>query len=183
MSHKPSNAIMTHDEMVAMNKERKLSRLYTKSEEAGECIQTLIQNATTEIVNMSDKISLADTATVKRVTEQYLCACEEVNCLPSKMGLARSFGVSRQAIDSFMARNPEHETTEFLQIVFDTFSEVLSNAALNNSVNMVYTIFVQKAIFGLKEAIQIETVQNGPLSTDGMTAEDVARRYSELPED
>ena len=182
MSHRPSGAIMTHDEMVEMNKERKLTRLNLRSQEAEDCVHTLIQNATTEIVNMSDKISLADTATVRQVTEQYLCSCEEVNVLPAKTGLCRAFGVSRQGVDDYMRRNPEHRTTQYLQIVFDAFSEVLTNAALNNSVNMVYSIFIQKAVFGLKESIAIETVQNNMLNPDGLTAEQIVEQYEALPE-
>ena len=47
-------------------------------------------------------------------------------------------------LDRFCDVNPQHPTTQLLEIVFDAFSEALSNAALAGATAQVYSIFVRQ---------------------------------------
>ena len=176
ISNKPAHEILSYSDMVEMNEAKRLTRLYSKTEDASERVSALIANAAAELDNLPSRISLRDTQTVKAVTRQYLLACEQTGVLPSKMGLARAFGVSRQAIDNFISRNGEHDTTEFLRICFDTFAELLSNSALIGGVHPIMAIFVEKAVFGWKEQNVVEISTPNPLG-ESISQDELAARY------
>ena len=81
-----------------------------------------------------------------------------------------------------MDANPEHDTTMFLEIVLDSFAELLSNSALAGASNMVMSIFILKAVAKWRDNIVIEHTTTEPLAVT-MDAEQVAAKYAELPED
>ena len=184
MSNKPRNRIQTYSEMVQANEERAASRMFSKDVDSAEKISALVSMARQELKDMPDKISLGDTDCVKSITEQYLKSCDEVGVLPSKLGLCRAYGCSRQAVTDYMNHNPRHPTSEYLAIVFDAFNELLSNAALAGSVHPVYAIFLGKAVYGLRDTQTVEVVQpqTGPLFTETNPI-DIANKYNALPED
>ena len=181
MGQKPAHDIMTFSEMLEAEKARSETRLYSKTEDVQEKVQAMIAQTTVDICNLPEKISLNDTQTVKTVTKNYLLACYSNSTIPSKAALCRSFGVSIRAVDDFMSRNTEHETSQFLRLVFDSFADLLANSALVGGTNMVMSIFLLKSIWGFKEGITIETVNN-PLG-DSKSPEEIAQLYNYLPEE
>lgn len=182
MGQKPAHDIMTFPEMLETEKARAETRLYSKTEDMQEKIQTMIGQTVLDIVNLPEKISLNDTETVKTVTKNYLLACYSNGTIPSKAGLSRGFGVSIRAVDDFMSRNPEHETSQFLRLVFDSFADLLANSALVGGTNMVMSIFLLKAIFGFRESIVIETPAADPLGSP-RTPEEIEALYRDLPDE
>lgn len=186
MANKPKGKIMGFPEMVEMNQEiAQTSRLYSKDIDVGDRISAMISDTRQSIEQMPERISLNDTRTVRRVALAYLTACDKGGCLPSKIGLARACGLSRQAIDSFMSQNPGHSTTEFFEVFFDACAELLSNAALIGGVHPIFGIFVAKAVYKWKDVQQVEfTTNNSPLhSENSATADEIAAKYAELPAD
>ena len=184
MSNKPKNTIMSYSEMIEANEVRASSRMFSKDTDSGEKISALVNNTRRELAAMPERISLRDTATVRTVTEQYLKSCDITGVLPSKIGLCRAYGCSRQAVVDYMNNNPQHSTTEYLSIVFDAFNELLSNAALAGSVHPVYAIFLGKAVYGLRDNITLE-VSRPKDDTLGYTdfSPEAIQRFSDLPED
>ena len=47
---------------------------------------------------------------------------------------------------------------------------------------MVLSIFLLKAVFNYKESVVLEAAQSNPLGP-GITAEEIAEKYAELPEE
>ena len=180
MGQQPAHDIMTFPEMLEAEKARAETRLYSKTEDVQAKIQAMIGQTVLDIVNLPQKISLNDTETVRTVTKNYLLASYSNATIPSKAALCRGFGVSIRAVDDFMSRNPDHETSQFLRLVFDSFADLLANSALVGGTNMVMSIFLLKSIFGFKEGITIETTVRDPLG-EPVSAEEIARKYSELP--
>lgn len=178
MSGKPKYPAMTDEQMDAMNLEiRGSNRLYSKTEDTSDKISYLVHNATEAMTNLPEKIALRDTETVKDVSLRYLRSCEQTGVLPSKIGLARACGMTRAAIDDFMRRHPEHETTTFLSLFCDTCAELLNNSALIGGVHPIVAIFCSKAIYKWREAVEIVTPQNTPLGEE--ISEDELRRRIE----
>lgn len=173
----PANGIMSIGEMVEMEKARTGTRLFSRNEDSEEKIRKLIATTTLELVNMPAKADLQDTKLVKEVVKAYLISCYEAGTVPSKQGISRSLGLSRQGVEQFIQRNPNHSTTEFLQVTFDALADLLSNAALSNSTNMVLSIFLLKAVFGYKEAVSLEITPN-PLGAD-VNPEELYRRIQD----
>lgn len=97
---------------------------------------------------------------------------------------ARACGISRTAIDDYMAKNPSSRTTAFLEVFFDACAELLSNAALIGGIHPIFGIFVAKAIYKWKDVQQVEFVQpqSGPLDCT-VNLEEMAEKHKELPDD
>ena len=143
--------------------QRKTSKLY-KAESAAfvdEKLSDLLKRTTAELVEAAnmEPVSLQDTATVKARTVLYLRACEAASCFPSFAGLARSMGLSRQALYDCIWRKSPPATAAWLEVCRDTFSDILAESALRNNCNSIVSIFLQKAIYGLKETSTIELTQ------------------------
>ncbi len=179
MSNKPANNIMTAEEIEVLAKEQRQSRLYSKDTDASEKISTMVGILSEELVKLPEKISLGDTETVRVVASRYVDACSHSGTIPSKIGLCRALGISRQAVDNYMTRNPNHPTSELLGIIFDSFSEVLNNAALSGSCQPIVSIFVSKALYGWRDTYTIENVP--PADPEpSLTPEQIAEKYENL---
>ena len=126
---------------------------------------------------------MRDTGTVRKVMDSYMKSCDTVGIIPCKSGAARAMGISVQGVRSFMVGNPDHPTTEFLEIVFDLFSETLNNAALSGLSQPIYSIFLQKAIYGMRDNLAIEITQpdRGPLHPQA-TPDEIAQKWAESPD-
>ena len=182
MAKKPAHEIMSPSEMLELAEEQRMTRLYSKVEDSTDKVQALVGTLADELANMPERISLRDTATVKIVAAQYVDACRTVGVIPNKIGLCRAMGISRQAADSFMDRNPDHPTSQFLEIVYDSFAELLSNSALIGASHPIFSIFITKAVYKWRDNISVEYVGNNQNSIYGeYTPEQVVQKYEELP--
>lgn len=167
-------------------RQRKTSKLYRAESAAfvNEQLSALIGKTTAELAEAAttEPVSLQDTNEVKKRTILYLKACEEASCFPSIVGLSRSMGLSRQSLYDCVWRRSPPATAEWLEICRDTFSDILAESALRNNCNSIVSIFLQKAVYGLREAVELIAKTEEPLG-DTVTAEDLARRYADLVED
>ena len=131
----------------------------------------------------NDPVALNDTDIVKSRTIAYISACAEASCFPSVNGWARSMGMSRSAIYDFRNRNPEHETSRWIDLTLDAFSEVLSESALRNNCNSIVAIFIQKAQYGMREQVElIKPVINNSLGLL-QSADEIREKYKDLVDD
>lgn len=161
---KPKHDIMTPSQMDEYNIDKVASsRLYARDVDSGEKVSALVHLAAEGMVNLPEKINLFDVAQVKSVTLEYLRSCERTGAMPSKIGACRSMGITRQAVDRYILQHPDSASAQYLQLLFDACSECLMNGALVNGVQQIPAIFVAKAIYGYREALEIVTPQNTPL--------------------
>lgn len=167
---------------------RKNSSLYKaqSAEFVDEQLAALVAKTAGELVEAAtmNPVSLTDTETVKARTVLYLKACETSSSFPSVAGLARSMGLSRQALYDCIQRNSPRETAEWLELCRDAFSDLLSEAALRNNCNNITAIFLQKALYGLRETTEIVARREdygpqGPL----VPIEQLEAHFAALPDD
>lgn len=178
----PGHSIMSMEQMLAMERERTETRLYDRNEDGDAKIRKLIAQTTTELANLPEKIDIRNVEAVKSVVKAYMLSCYNAGSVPSKSGTCRAMGLSRQAVDSFLSKNSNHPSAEFLRVTFDAEAELLSHAALSNSTNMVLSIFLLKAVFGYKETYVLEApVDNSYV--EELTPDQIAEKYSYLPEE
>jgi DNA-binding phage protein len=161
----------TYPEMVESERERKSTSKLYKAQSAqftGEQLSKLIHKTTAELVDAVDAepVSLKDTMEVKRRSVVYLRACEAASSFPSMMGLARSLGVSRQALYDTIWRKSPPETAAWLTMCRDAFSDVLAESSLKNNCNSVVSIFLQKALYEMRESVEIVAKAEMPLGTE-----------------
>lgn len=183
------NPPMAYSDMVEDAKAvRDNSKLYkAKSLEiSDERISSIVAKCTHDLSVISaheNHITLADTQAVKDYTIAYFTACIQASCFPSVSGWARSMGISRRAIYDFRNNKPEHETSKWIDITLDAFSDILSEAALRNNCNSIIAIFIQKAQYGMREQEEhIKPIMENKLGVIPSSAE-IKEKYKYLPED
>ncbi len=182
------NAPMSYNSMIEDARSVKTnSKLYkAKSLEISDArISELVAQCAVELLNSASckPITLNDTETVKQQTITYISACAEAACFPSVNGWARSMGFSRNALYDFRNRNPEHETSRWIDMTLDAFSEIITQSALRNNCNSIVAIFIQKAQYGMREQNEyIKPIVDDPLGKIA-SREEIIDKYKDLPED
>lgn len=148
--------IMTSKEMIETGKQKRASSAIYKvksMEATDEAIKQTVIKALKEI-ELSDinrRIDLSDIEMLKTITKAYIATCADTSSFPSMSGLARALGTSRQALYWWIHNKPTTETAKWLVTCHDTFSDIIAETALRNNCNPVYAIFIQKAMFGLRD--------------------------------
>ena len=163
-------------------RQRKQSKLY-KAESAAfvnSQLASLINRTTRELadISASPEVSLRNVEEVKRRTILYMKACEEACVFPSIMGLSRSMGLSRQAVYDCMWRKSPPDTAAWLELCRDTFSDILSESNCNS----IVSIFLQKAVYGLRESVEV-VARSEPTQGEYPSYEEIAAKYADLPDD
>ncbi len=181
----------TFPQMVEAEQERKTNRLY-KAESSlfvdGQITDLVTQTADElEAAGNMEPISLTDVDKVKDVTARYIRACAEASTLPSISGLARSLGLSRQAVYDVLARNSPKETARWFALCRDAFAEMLETSSLRNNINTITSIFLLKAGYGYQEKNEIVVTQGNTQNPfDELAPEaaaELAAKYSDIPDD
>ena len=168
-NHGKNTPAQTFTEMVEAGTERRKNSSLYKIQSAAfvdEQLAALVAKTAGELVEAAtaEPVSLMDTETVKARTVLYLKSCEASSSFPSVAGLARSMGLSRQALYDCIQRNSPQDTAAWLELCRDAFSDLLSEAGLRNNCNGVVSIFLQKALYGLRESIEVVAKRDdGPL--------------------
>lgn len=166
-------AMLPVDEMAEALEASKNRNGYTKKlykaeadEHKAEQLREDIANRVEALKRSTDrkKIDFNDFAMVQARTYEYLEACERAAVYPSVMGLAvHGFGISRQALNQYLARNPETQTAEFINEVRDLMADILTNAAIYRNADSVSVIFQLKNHFDHADRVQLEPVTESPL--------------------
>lgn len=169
----------TPEEISSVNKVRALTKAYrTKKEtESTAVIQNLIAKGMENLAmsEVTGKINLADTERVKEQSMIYLNTCMEDGILPDFQSFCLSLGYSRSGVLGYIKRNSEDDPSrEWLIMMRDTFSSMLSQAALGGDVNTIFAIFQQKAMYGWQETSKVEVVHESLLGTP-KTAEEIQK--------
>lgn len=163
---------------VAISTGKYFSKMYSK-EGVMENVKAIVASIGSDVVNVGQKIHLSDTEAVEETTKRYILSCCRVGLLPSKMGLARACGMSVTALSNFIAMHPYHATTDYLQIVFDSFAEMRETAALNGAAHPIVSIFGLKANYGYRENEPVKEAREDPLGEMEDT-DSIAKKYLEL---
>ena len=188
------NLPQTYEQMIETASEKKGGRIYKTTDKienadfTDERIAAIVGGGMTELASIAATgrvLSLSDTEAVKERTILYVRACQESATIPTFSGLARSFGMSQQALSAHMKRNPDSKTTEWLNIVHDSFGDMMAEAASRNLTNTIFSIFSLKCRNNWRETIQIEPPDYDPLGTR-QSSEAIAAKWEEiggLPDD
>ncbi len=183
------NEAQTMGEMVEdMNeaKERGLSTRRGQSiykKESGEYqeekLKSLISMNLKELAEVATKerVSLHDLEEVQRRTVYYMKACEETGTFPTSLGLARSLGYSDRALRYWRSRNPESKIAQWLEMFNDMCADILSQSALKNNANNIMAIFLNKALYEMRETSELVITPHTTEEEYKPSVEEIRRRY------
>ena len=179
---------LTPAQMDAMNSDiLKGNHLYAEGDKGRtEALMNIVSVISQDVLKERERVNLRDTEAVRRIAQSYLDSCKRTGLLPSKSGLARALGYSRQGVWSFMHENYNHRTTEFLSILYDAFAEAIDVAALGGSAHPIYSIFIQKAQYEARDNTPVQPLQKRDPLGPRLDEEELRRRiqsYIDLEED
>lgn len=124
-----------------------------------------------------EKIDFSNICMVKRRTYEYLTACEQSATFPSVMGLSvHGYGISRQALNQYLQRNPNSAATLFICKVKDVMADILTNAALYRNADPVSVIFQLKNHFEHSDRLQVEPIEQKNPMGELQDPEELRRR-------
>ncbi len=76
------------------------------------------------------------------------------------MGLSAALGISRRWLNMFMAENPGHPTTAFLEVYKELSADAIAQAGLGRFISETLSIFILKNCNGWSDRIEIEATQS-----------------------
>ena len=114
----------------------------------------------------------------------YAAVWEFFDNLPSedREFLLKLFGSHKMCIrDSrvWRAKKPDSETGRLLEMFNDLCADVLNQSALRNNANSVFSIFISKALYGLRDSTEvIITPRTEDLASESeYSVDEIRRRY------
>ena len=180
MPRKPKLPPMTDQEMDNMNLEVVQSQLYNRDVSPSVKVSAIVNTIGESLKDAPERIWLDNTEAVKEICRRYIDSCCRTGSIPSKTGLARALGHSRQSLRYWCAENPNTKSAQFLQMAFDAFSEMLSSSSLSGGCQPIVGIFLLKALYGVRENEPEPDIRSDPLGPH-LSAEEIAAKYALLP--
>lgn len=145
-----------------------------------EKLKDLISLNLTDLGELATKerVALENINEVKKRSIIYLRACQETGTFPSSLGLARALGYSDRALRHWRSKQPNTETAQWLEIFNDMCADIISQSALKNNANNIMAIFLNKALYEMRETSELVVTPNArEFNTIEYNAEDIRRRY------
>ena len=102
----PRGVVQTDEEINAANVLEARNNLYSKSTDASDKVRAIVLAIGTELAEVGQKPKLADAQAVHRTVLRYVKSCYESGVIPSRKGLARTFGLTVRTLDRYMADHP-----------------------------------------------------------------------------
>ena len=147
MPRPPLNQPMSVDELYEAESTRSTNKLHKdRSADLAELTRRIKQDLSEDRPRI--KLVNGDLQAIKKQVLLYLGACEKYATLPTVQGLSRALGHSRRNLYNFLDKHPDSAVASYLEQVRDALSETLDLASLENSVNPIIAIFLQKSLFG-----------------------------------
>lgn len=153
--------------------------LYSRDVDAGEKIGIIVGTIAKELDDVGEKINLADTPMVKRVMRRYLQSCQRTGAIPTIFGFTRACGLSKHACDRFMHRQPQHDTTAFLEVAFDAFADANVQAGQTGSCHPIFAMFILKALYHVRENDPIQQPADNPIG-EATDTETLMKKYEDI---
>ena len=148
-----------HNERISDSVGKAIMSLASQNEELWNLATAPVQ-VLNEYTAEKRKLSLSDTEELKRRTIIYLRSCKDTACVPSSSGLAVFLGYTGRALEQWRSKKPNSETGMWLEMFSDLCAEIVSQLALRNDINTIFSIFLCKAKYGFRETSEVVVTPN-----------------------
>ena len=169
------NLPQTPAEISANNAVRKETRVYKAKHEArSEYLAHLVQRGMNAIADHESlvKFPLSNTERLKEQSMVYMQTCMDDGILPDFQSYCMSLGYSKSGVNGYISRTEEGDPSrDWLVMMKELFSSLLSQAALSDDVNTIFAIFAQKALYDWRENQTVTIVTDNPLGAPKTEAE------------
>jgi len=121
----------------------------------------------------------------QRVTD-YFSLCQQNDMKPSIEGMALAFGVDRKALwnwaNGHQSKYIPQEARDVIKMAYTAVNSMMADYMQNGKINPIPGIFLMKNNMGYTDQTEIVVTPNNPLG-ENVTAEEIAEKYAELPEE
>lgn len=126
------------------------------------------------------RIDLRNTDEVMMQTVAYMRACEETATVPTMMQLSAAFGLSRQAMNTFIQKYSEHPTAQFLVSVRTAFASTIASLSLTKSLDAATSIFLLKNSNQMLSDSPPQEICEEPIPEEEITAKELAQQFKDI---
>lgn len=114
-------------------------------------------------------VDLDDLEDVKSRTDTFLASCEAASVVPTFLGLAVSFGYTREGLYKHLRNHSQTPTAKYIGLVKEMLADAMITASLTRTTDAATTIFALKNLHGFADKLEIEPVTTqqsalGPLA-------------------
>lgn len=166
-----------------LSAQRGRSKIYKElsDEHKAEVIGEDVRRKAETLRNQRNKVDLSNLQEVRERAQAYLDACAEAGTIPNVLGLsAYGFGCSRQWLNEYLRTHPNSQSAEYINLLKDSFADILVNASLGRAADPTMGIFVLKNCAGFRDRFEIEPVRENPDPLgDTIDPEELRRRIED----
>lgn len=131
-----------------------------------------------EMLAAASRIDLKNLKVVTERTQEYLSACEAAATIPTFIGLATAFGMSRQNLYSFLSTHAGSPSAEYLEVVRDVLADSLVTASLTRTTDAATSIFILKNLHGFVDKLEVSPSEPEPPLGRMATQEELEARIN-----
>lgn len=165
-----------------LSAQRGRSKIYKElsDEHKAEVIGEDVRRKAETLRNQRNKVDLSNLQEVRERAQAYLDACADAGTIPNVLGLsAYGFGCSRQWLNEYLRTHPNSQSAEYINLLKDSFADILVNASLGRAADPTMGIFVLKNCAGFRDRFEIEPVRENPDPLGGTVDPEELRRRIE----
>lgn len=121
--------------------------------------------------------------TVRDRFDEYIQYCSQVGFKPTIESLCVALGIDRMTLRNWKnGVGTDKEKQIVAQQIYEMFAAIDADLAMNNKVYPATYIFRGKNYYDMRDETEVVVTPNNPLG-DIVSAEEIAEKYAELPED
>lgn len=183
-----SNSLLSTNEMAQAIANRPNRRLNYKEQSDEHKAESLSADIESKIMGLKqtaerERVDLNNLSEVRERTYQYMEACKQAGAFPSVQGLAvYAYGFTRQGLNRYLRLNSDTPTSIFIEMVKDSIADILVNQSLYKNCDSIQALFQLKNNHDFSDRVQIEPITTDPFGGQ-VDSQELAQRYSDLPED
>lgn len=128
------------------------------------------------------RVDTSDPKAIEERLEWYFQRCIDNNMKPTMSGMAMALGVSRQILWDWHNGTRRPENYEIIDSAYNLMEQLWEMYMMNGQINPASGIFLGKNHFGYKDVQDIVVQPKNSLG-DEASAEDIEKKYAELPDE
>ena len=123
--------------------------------------------------------------TIQDRFDEYIQYCSEIGFKPTIESLCVALGINRITLRSWKnggsGTKHDKEKQNVAQQIYEMFAAIDADLAMNNKVYPATYIFRGKNYYDMRDETEVVVTPNNPLG-DTVSAEEIAEKYAELPD-
>lgn len=137
-----------------------------------------------QAVKERGRIDLDDLDEVTATAETYMLACQQSGTFPTMLGFSAACGYSRMSVYRYIDAHPGTRVTQYLDALRSSWGAIIAQMGLARQCSESVSIFLLKNIGqGLTDKQDIDVTARSVEPIEPLSVDEIAAKYSQLPDD